>query len=113
MYMFITKTLAMQYTEIFLALQIENFQLNNFEIFLIFCSKHRLWVHVRRGGSNEYQQFMFWSKIIKIGMPLHTPVLRYKIRVQGVYITRACFHDGKKHKFISMIFLFHFLFVIK
>ena len=30
--------------------------------FLIFAPKHRLWVHVRRGGSNEYPQSMFRSK---------------------------------------------------
>ena len=31
-----------------------------------------------RGGSNEYSQSMFWSKIKKKGTPLHTPVLLYK-----------------------------------
>ena len=36
----------------FLALKIENFQLKNFDIFLIFG----------RDGSNEYPQSMFWSK---------------------------------------------------
>ena len=57
------ENMPMQYTVIFLALKIENFQLKNFDIFLIsyFCSKHRLWVHVRT-GSNEYPQSMFWSK---------------------------------------------------
>ena len=37
----------------------------------------------RRGGSNEYPQSMFWSKIKKIGIPLQTPVLLYKSGVQG------------------------------
>ena len=37
----------------FLALKIENFQLKNFDIFLIFA---------QRGGSKEYAQSMFWSK---------------------------------------------------
>ena len=42
----------------------------------------------RQGGSNEYQQSMFWSKKKKnkkrkIGIPLHTPVLQYKSGVQG------------------------------
>ena len=32
----------------------------------------------RRGCSNEYPQSMFWSKIRKIGIPLHTLVLLYK-----------------------------------
>ena len=32
-----------------------------FFIFFLFCSKHRLLVHVR-GGSNEYPKSLFWSK---------------------------------------------------
>ena len=32
----------------------------------------------QRGGCNEYPQCMFWAKIRKIGIPLHTPVLLYK-----------------------------------
>ena len=36
-------------------------------ILFYFCSKHRLWVHIRtepfqRGDSNEYPQPMFWNK---------------------------------------------------
>ena len=47
--------------------------------FSYFCSKHRLWVHVRtRGGSNEYPQTMFWM----LGIPLYTPVVLYK---RGVF----------------------------
>ena len=43
---------------------------------------------VLRGGSNEYPQSMIWSKIRKIGVPLHTPVLLYESGVQGgIYIT--------------------------
>ena len=34
-------------------------------------------------GSNEYPQSLFWSKIRKLGIPLHTPVLLYKSGVQG------------------------------
>ena len=34
----------------------------------------------------------FEAKIIKLGIPLHTPVLLYKSGVKGVYITRTCFH---------------------
>ena len=29
----------------------------------------------------------------KIDMPLHTPLLLYKIGIQGVHITRKCFPD--------------------
>ena len=45
------------------------FQLKKFDIFSYFCSKHRLWLHVRtasrrrfRTASNEYPESMFWSK---------------------------------------------------
>ena len=46
----------------------------------------------RRGGFNEYPQSMFW---IKIGIPLHTPVLLYllKLVLNVVYITRTRFPD--------------------
>ena len=30
-----------------------------------------------------YPQSMFWSKLEKIGIPLHTPVFLYKSGVQG------------------------------
>ena len=55
----------MQYTEIFYCLKIENFQLKNFDIFLIFAQNidcgHTL-EPPRRGGSTEYPQSMFWGK---------------------------------------------------
>ena len=71
----------MQNTEIFSVVKIENFQLKNFDIFLIFAQNIDYGYTLelpRRGGSNEYPQSMFWSKIRKIGIPLHTPVLLYK-----------------------------------
>ena len=55
----------MQYTEIFLALKIENFQLKKFDIFLIFAQNIDGGYTLeppRRGGSSEYPQSMFWSK---------------------------------------------------
>ena len=59
------ENLPMQYTEIFLALKIENFQLKNFDIFLIFAQNIDCGYTLelpRRGGSNEYPQSMFWCK---------------------------------------------------
>ena len=38
----------------FLALKIENFQLQIFDIFLILFSKHRLWVHVRTASPRRF-----------------------------------------------------------
>ena len=59
------ENLPMQYTEIFSPLKIENFQLKNFDIFLIFAQNIDCGYTLeppRRGGSNEYPQSMFWSK---------------------------------------------------
>ena len=55
----------MQYTGIFLALKIDNFQQKSFDIFLIFAQNIDCGYTLeppRRGGSNEYPQSMFWSK---------------------------------------------------
>ena len=57
--------MPMQLTEIFLALKIENFQLINFDIFLIFAHNIDFGYMLeppRRGGSNEYPQSIIWSK---------------------------------------------------
>ena len=59
------KNLPMQYTKILLALKFENFQLKNFDIFLIFAQNIDFGYTLeppRQGGSNEYPQSMFWSK---------------------------------------------------
>ena len=59
------ENMPMQLPEIFLALTIENFQLKNFDIFLIFAQNIDCGYTLeplRRGGSNEYPQSMFWSK---------------------------------------------------
>ena len=62
--------MPMQYTEFFLVCLKQNFHWKNFDIFLIFAHNidcgytlepPRL-EPLRRGGSNEYQQSMFWSK---------------------------------------------------
>ena len=45
----------------------------------------------RRGGTTKYPQSMFWSKNKK---NRYTPVLLYKSRVCGVYISRTCFPDA-------------------
>ena len=48
-----------------------------------------------RGGSNEYPQSMFWSKII----PLHYSILQFcykQVGFKGVYITRTCFPDARR-----------------
>ena len=55
----------MQYTVIFKVVKNENFQWKYFDIFLIFAQNIDCGYTLeppRRGGSNEYPQFMFWSK---------------------------------------------------
>ena len=55
----------MQYTQIFSAVKMENFQLKSVDIFLIFAQNIDCGYTLeppRRGGSNEYPQSMFWSK---------------------------------------------------
>ena len=59
------ENLPMQYTEIFIAVKMKNFQQKNFDIFLIFAQNIDCGYTLeppRRGGSNEYPQSMFWSK---------------------------------------------------
>ena len=56
------------YRDFFSPVKIENF-IGKKLIFSYFCSKHRLWVHVRTASA--------------IGIPLQTPVLLYKSGVQG------------------------------
>ena len=67
------ENLPIQYTEILLALQIEDFQLKIFDIFLILAQNIDCGYTSeppRRGGSIEYPQSMFWSKNKK---NRHTP----------------------------------------
>ena len=68
MFLFITKTCPCN-TQKFLKLyKNENFQLKNFDIFFIFAQNIDCGYTLeppRRGGSNEYPQSMFWSKIKK------------------------------------------------
>ena len=55
----------MQWTEIFLALKIENFRLKNFDIFLIFAQNIHCGYTLeppRWGGSNEYPQSVLEQK---------------------------------------------------
>ena len=82
----------------FLALKIENFQLKNFDIFLIFAQNIDCGYTLeppRRGGSNEYPQSMFWSKNKK-KYPCIPQFFYIKVGFKGVYITRTCFPDDMK-----------------
>ena len=65
---FITK---MQYTEIFGGCKNENFHLKKFDTFLIFAQNIE-------ADLTSTHNLCFGSKIRKIGLPLHTPVLLYK-----------------------------------
>ena len=62
------ENMPMQYTVIFKVVKNENCQWKIFDIFLIFAQNIDCGYKLeppRRGGSNEYPQSMFWSKIKK------------------------------------------------
>ena len=62
--MTLRKHAHMKYSNFFRS-KIDNFQRNNFDIFLIFAHNIDCGYTLeppRRGGSNEYPQSMFWSK---------------------------------------------------
>ena len=44
-------------------------------------------------GSNEYQQYMFWSKNKKKVYPCKPQFYYIKVGCKGVYITRTCYPD--------------------
>ena len=51
----------------------------------------------RPNGSNEYPQFMFWSKNKKNRYIPVYPSFTIKMRFKGVYISRTCFPDVIKY----------------
>ena len=79
----------MKYTENFFSeAKIEN-SIGKRLIFLMFLLK-TLFVSTLKSTHN----LCFETKIMKLGIPLHSQVLPYKSGVQGVYITWTCFRDG-------------------
>ena len=89
----------MQYTEIFYAVKIEKFICKNSDLFNNFALNMNYGYTLeppRRGGSNEYQQSMFWIKKTKTGIPCKPQVFFYiKVGFQGIYISRTCFPDER------------------
>ena len=88
----------MQYTEIFEVVKNENVQWKKIDIFLIFAQNIDCGYSeavLKRGGSNEYPQSMFWSKIRKMDIryPCIPQVYYIKVGYKGVYITRTCYPD--------------------
>ena len=84
-YITLRKHAHMIYSNFFRS-KIDIFQWKNSDIFLIVAQNIGCGYTLeppRRGGSKEYPQSMFWSKIRKIGIPLQTPVFLYKSGVQG------------------------------
>ena len=70
----ITKTRPFKYIDYFTTKKNENFQIKNSDIFLISAQNIDCGYSLeppRRGGSNEYPQYMFSSKMRKI---MYTPV---------------------------------------
>ena len=67
--------------------------------FPYFCSKHRLWVHVRTALLSTYN-LCFGPKIRKIRIPMHTQFYYIKVGLKGLFIVRTGFPDGI-HKYGS------------
>ena len=63
-------------------------------IFLIFVPKHRMWILVRRGGSNVYPQSMFWAKIIKNIKIFPMKFSIFTAEKKSLYIAWASFRYG-------------------
>ena len=71
----------------FSGVKIENYIQKMFDIFNIFAQ------NIDCGYSLEPPHLCFEAKLRKIGIPLCTQVLPYKIGVQGVCISRTCYPD--------------------
>ena len=43
----------------------------------------------------------FRAKIRKIGLPLYTPIVLYKMGFKGVFIARTCYPDASDFSFLG------------
>ena len=77
----------------------DNFQMKKKRYLSYFCSKRRLWVHVRTAHN-----LCFRAKIRKNEYPCKPQINYTKVGVRGVYITRTCWHDA--FEFVSFPFLY-------
>ena len=84
----------MQYTEIFLIVKIEDFHWKFFYIF------NRL----AKAVLTSTHSLCFGSKMQKIGIPLHTPVLLYKSGVKGVICVTDMFSTCHRHVILMNVF---------
>ena len=87
----------MQYTAIFHGCKNVHFQMNFFNIFLIFAQNIDCGYTLEPphcGGSNEYPQSMFRSKLnTKKVYPCKPQLYCIKVGCKGVFVTRTCFRD--------------------
>ena len=80
----------MQYTSIFYRCENDNFQVKIIIFFSSFFFKRLLRVHIRNASSNEYPQFMFYSKNKKKVYSCAPKVYSIKVGSKRVCITRTC-----------------------
>ena len=73
----------------FLSCKNRKFSVDFFLYFSYFCSKHRLWVHVRT--ARRTHNLCFESKIKKKWV--NHSFANIKVGYKGVYISRTCFPD--------------------
>ena len=100
--------MSVQYTAIFHGCKNDNFQMNFFDIFLIFAQNIDCGYTLeppQRGGSNEYPQSIFWSKKKeKYVYPSKPHFFYIKVGCKGVFITRTCYPDDSFiHSFIYAV----------
>ena len=91
--------MSVQYTAIFHGCKNDNLLMKIFDIFLILAQNIDCGYTLeppQRGGSNEYPQSMFWSKIRKICRPHFFYI---KVGCKGVFVTRTCFRDAHNQCF--------------
>ena len=67
-------------------------------------------IFARRGGSNKYQQSMFWSKNKKKSTPYKPQFCYLKAGFEGLHISRTCFPDVILRPWFMGQFIFFFLF---
>ena len=86
----------------------ENFQIKNSNIFHIHAQNIDCGYPLelpRRGGSNEYSQFMCLSRNKKNNVYPHKPQFYYiKVGFKGVKIIQACVHDALTVHSLPLVF---------
>ena len=89
----------MQYTAIFHGCKSVNFKMIFLKYFSYFCSKHRLWVHVRTASVRRLLRvptiYVLEQKYENNVYPCKPQIYYIKVGCKRVYNTRTCSHDDE------------------